>query len=461
MQIDRRAVLAGLMGSAGLAGGAGWWWSQRRRGDRPPNIVLILTDDQGYNDVGCYYTADPENSIAKIETPRIDQMAAEGARFTDFYVAASVCTPSRAALLTGCYPPRVGFADKAGGPGVLTPTSAAGLNASESTIAEILASAGYATGCVGKWHLGHQEPFLPTSHGFDGFYGIPYSNNQRPLPLMRDAEVLRLLPDEPMLVGPFTKAAVTFIERNRDQPFFLYLAHSAPHEPWAVKAEFRGSSARGLYGDVVERIDWSVGQVLDTLARLGLDEDTIVVFASDNGPWAHPSKHQAGSSYPFRGAKAESWEGGVRSPFIVRWPGVVPSGVVRTGVASALDLLPTFAGLTGAPLPGGQIDGHDIWPMIVGGAESPYEAFFYYARGRLEAVRSGPWKLMFENVVRKKTNPELLFNLEDDPGETTDLFDAQPDVVARLRGYADEMRADLGDGLRGMKGSNRRPIGSL
>jgi arylsulfatase len=458
MQIDRRALLGGIIGAAGVGAG-GWWLSGTAQ--RPPNIVLILTDDQGYNDIGCYYTADPSGQVARIETPRLDRMAAEGTRFTDFYVAASVCTPSRAAILTGCYPPRVGFSDKAGGPGVLTPSSAAGLHADETTVAELLRSAGYATGCVGKWHLGHQEPFLPTSQGFDGFYGIPYSNNQRPLPLMRDTEVLRMLPDEPVLVGAFTKAAITFMDRNRSQPFFLYLAHSAPHEPWAVKPEFRGSSARGLYGDVVERIDWSVGEVLDAIARMGLDENTLVLFASDNGPWAHPSKHQAGSSYPFRGEKAESWEGGVRSPFIVRWPGRVPAGAVRTGVASALDFLPTFAALSGAKLPARPIDGHNLWPMVVEDAESPYEAFFYYARGRLEAVRSGPWKLMFENHLRKTPNPEMLFHLGEDPGEAANLADAHPEVVERLRGYADTMRADLGDGLQSVAGVNRRPIGSL
>jgi len=460
MQIDRRAVLAGLVGAAGAIGAGGWWLS-RNGSSRPPNIVLILTDDQGFNDVGCYYTADPDGLISKIETPRLDRMAAEGVRFTDFYVAASVCTPSRAAFMTGCYPPRVGFADKAGGPGVFTPKSAAGLHADETTIAEMLRTAGYATACVGKWHLGHQAPFLPTSQGFDGFYGIPYSNNQRPLPLMRDTETLRMLPDEPPLVGAFTKAAVTFMEQNKDGPFFLYLAHSAPHEPWAVKPEYRGSSARGLYGDVVERIDWSVGQVLDAIARLGLEDDTVVLFASDNGPWAHPSKHQAGSSYPFRGAKAESLEGGVRSPFIVRWPGMVPAGQVRGGVSSALDLFPTFASLAGASLPTTPIDGHDIWPMISTGAKSPYEAFFYFARGRLEAIRSGPWKLMFENLLRKNSNNEVLFNLERDPGEANDLLASEPEVAARLRGLADEMRADLGDGLRNVIGANRRPIGTL
>ncbi|MBX2796838.1 MAG: sulfatase-like hydrolase/transferase [Myxococcales bacterium] len=344
---SRRALLGGLAAAGAAAAGVGAWQTLR---SRPPNVIVILTDDQGYNDLGCYYTPPKAaRAYGAIRTPRLDRMADEGLRLTNFYVAASVCTPSRAALMTGCYPPRVGFGAKDLGLGVLTPASKAGLNPSETTLAEMFREAGYTTGCVGKWHLGHHEPFQPLSQGFDTFFGIPWSANQKPLPLVLDRETLRRLPGRPVLVRQFTEAAINFVRQNQRDPFFLYLAYSAPHEPWAVLPSFRGRSERGLYGDVIEMVDHFVGELLDALDHLGLSEDTLVVFTSDNGPWLEPPR--GGSAHPLRGGKATVWEGGFRSPCLWRWPGVLPEGQVVDEVVTALDLLPTFAGLAGVPDP--------------------------------------------------------------------------------------------------------------
>jgi arylsulfatase len=453
----RRALLGGALGAGALAGAGALGALAARRGRRrPPNIVLILTDDQGYNDVGCYFSA-PDDTYAAIRTPRLDQMAAEGLQLDTFYVAASVCTPSRAALLTGCYPPRVGFGHKDGGLGVLHPRSVGGLATEEVTIAEVLKAAGYATACVGKWHLGHHPPFRPNAQGFDDFYGIPWSNNQQPLPLIHNDKVLRQLPDEPVLVGQFTQSAINWMAKHREQPFFLYLAYSAPHEPWAVAKRFRGSSSRGLYGDVIESVDHHVGLLLDALEAQGLDEDTLVVFTSDNGPWLAPVG--GGSAYPFRGGKADSWEGGVRSPCLWRWPGVIEAGGRSDTLITALDLLPTFAGLAAAPLPDRVIDGHDVWPALTQGAPSPTEAFAYYARGRLEAVRQGRFKRMYPVDLRQPPVPGGLYDLVDDPGETTDVSAAHPDVVARIDALAEGFRARLGDALQGRRGAEERPVG--
>ena len=453
----------------GWAGGprgrrcGGCAWLAGRAGTRKrPNILLILTDDQGYNDVGCYWAADGE--APPIRTPHLDGLAAQGVRFTDFYVAAAVCTPSRAALLTGCYPPRVGFGAVGFGPGgdlgVITPSDHTGLAPTEVTVAEVLRDAGYRTACIGKWHLGHRPGLLPTDQGFDDFYGIPYSNNQHPLPLMRNTEVLRRLPEQPLLEGPFTQAAVTFLERvaGGDDPFFLYMAHSAPHYPWRVASEDRGVSERGLYGDVVERIDWSVGEVLAALERLGLADDTIVVFTSDNGPWLHPSV-KAGSAYPFRGGKADTWEGGLRAPCIVRWPGEAPPGVVSRELLTTLDLLPTFAHLAGATLPGVRLDGRAEPDALRGGASSRTE-LAYYARGRLEALRMGRFKRVFANTARAEPIPAALYDLQADPGEQTNVAATHPEVVTAADSRAEVLRAELGDALTGTVGSGCRPLGS-
>ncbi|NCG19330.1 MAG: sulfatase-like hydrolase/transferase [Rhodobacterales bacterium] len=425
-----------------------------------PNIVLIFSDDQGYADVGCYWQPRPDGAFPKIETPHLDRMAVDGVRFNNFYVAAPVCTPSRAALMTGCYPPRVGFGHKEFGPGVLTPTSKAGLHPDEVTLAEVMKSAGYATGCVGKWHLGHQPKFLPTNQGFDGFYGIPYSNNQRPLPLMRDEKVIRQLPETPVLTGMLTQAALSFIDTNAHQPFFLYLAHSAPHWPWNVVDPHRIKGLRGLYGDEVARIDWSTGEILASLERNGLTDNTLVLFCSDNGPWIDARTGLGGSAYPLRGLKAETFEGGVRTPMIAKFPGVIPPGLVSEQMGSVIDFLPTLAGLVGAELPDVPIDGKDIWPMFTTAvAQSPHEVLFYYARGRLEAVRDRRYKLMFGNMVRTPGYPEALYDLQEDPAETTDVRDAHPQVVTKLRAAAQRMRGELGDAMNGVDGPANRPVG--
>jgi arylsulfatase A len=453
-------LLGGLAaaGAVGAAAAGGAWWATRSP-RRRPNIVLILTDDQGYNDVGCYWS--PAGGVARINTPRLDELAAEGLRLTDFYVAAAVCTPSRAALLTGCYPPRVGFGAVGFGPkgdlGVITPSDTSGLAPGEQTMAEVLRAAGYRTACIGKWHLGHRPGLLPTDQGFDDFYGIPYSNNQQPLPLMRNDEVLRRLPEQPLLEGAFTQAAVTFLERaaSDNDPFFLYLAHSAPHYPWRVADEHRGRSERGLYGDVVERIDWSVGEVLAALERLGVADDTLVVFTSDNGPWLHPAV-KAGSAYPFRGGKADTWEGGVRAPCIVRWPGHVPTGV-SDALITAVDLLPTFASIAQASGPAAPIDGLDLTPALLGGA-SQRETFAYYARGRLEALRIGTFKRVFANTAREEPVAAALYDLAADPGESRDVAAAHPDVVQAAESKAAELRLELGDALTGSVGQACRRL---
>ena len=455
----RRTALGGITSLTALAAG-GWWFTSRGR-RRPPNIVLIVTDDQGYNDLGCYYQGSPHSDLPKPFTPRIDALASQGLRLTDFSVAASICTPSRAALLTGCYPPRVGFGKQSFGRaqiGVFTPKSPYGLHPEEDTIADVLQRAGYATGCIGKWHLGHDPAFLPTAQGFDGFYGIPYSHNQRPLPLMRDDQVLRWLPDEPLLTKPWTQAAVTYMRSHQDQPFFLYLAHSAPHYPYAVIPEFEGRSDGGQYGDVIAQIDWSVGAVLDEIDALGLTQDTLVLFTSDNGPWLHDSLY-TGSAWPYRGGKTLPWEGGFRTPFLARWPGVIPAGQVSDEPLTALDLLPTLAGLAGARLSNRPIDGHDCRVVLTKDGESPREDFAYYARGRLEAVRQGPWKLVLENPKREPPISEGLYHLDQDPEEGHDRRDDQPAVVQRLRQLAQVYRTRLGDALTGIEGTECRPLG--
>ena len=457
----RRQLLAGLAAAGGAVGAAyaGWRWLR----PRPPNVVLILTDDQGYNDVGCYYTPpDTQRAYAAIRTPRLDQMADEGLRLTQFYVAASVCTPSRAALMTGCYPPRVGFATKDAGIGVLSPASRVGINPEETTMAEMFRNAGYATACVGKWHLGHHEPFQPLSQGFDEFFGIPWSANQRPLPLVHNRETLRRLPSRPVLVRQFTDAAINFAARHRDDPFFLYLAYSAPHEPWAVLPGYRGRSARGLYGDIIEMMDEHVGQLVDAIDEMGLAEDTLFVFTSDNGPWLDPPK--GGSAWPLRGGKADVWEGGYRSPCIWRWPSVLGPGTAIDEVVTALDLLPTFARLAGAPHPVDDdhpIDGHDVWPVLHDNGASPTDVFYYYARGRLEAARRGRFKLVFDNPIRTPPISRALYDLVNDPSETEDVEPRFPDEAAAIERMAENMRRELGDGILGIPGAAIRPLGKL
>ncbi len=453
--------------------------------DRLPNIVLIFTDDQGYADVGVY-------GAKGYETPHLDAMARAGTRFTNFHVAQAVCSASRTALLTGCYPNRIGIS------GALGPNSNHGLNDAETTIAEMLKQRGYATGMAGKWHLGHREPFLPNRHGFDESFGLPYSNDMWPyhpeakagtypkLPLYEDGRIIdpEITPDKQRdLTTRYTERAVSFIERNREKPFFFYLAHSMPHVPLFVSDKFKGKSKKGLYGDVIMEIDWSVGEVLGALKKHNLERDTLVIFTSDNGPWLSYGEH-AGSAVPFREGKGTAWEGGTRVPCIMQWPGTIPANAVRDKRFMTIDVLPTLAGRVGAPLPNRPIDGRDIWPLIVGqpGATNPHEGYgMWYAQNELQAVVTGDgrWKLVlphryrtlagrpggkdgipvkYEQVTLERA---ALYDLRSDPAETTDVSAANPNEVKRLLAFAEKCRADLGDSLTGRKGSGAREPGRI
>jgi arylsulfatase A len=448
---------------------------QRKSTDKP-NVVIIFCDDVGYADIGVF-------GAKGYETPNLDRMAAEGVKFTDFYAAAPSCTPSRAALMTGCYPQRVGL------PNVIGPNAKIGISNEEQTIAETLKPLGYATACYGKWHLGHHPKFLPTRHGFDEYFGLPYSNDMWPkhptnksfpdLPLIEDERIIEYNPDQTQLTTWYTERAVRFIEKNKERPFFLYVPHSMAHVPLFVSDKFKGKSERGLYGDVMMEIDWSVGQVLSTLKRLDIDEKTLVIFCSDNGPWLSYGDH-AGSAKPLREGKGTTFDGGQREPTVMRMPGTIPAGIVCNEPASTMDILPTVAKLTGAKLPAHRIDGKDIWPLMTGaaGAKSPHEAFFYYRSFALEAVRSGKWKLHLPHSYRTlagrpggtggqpakyeqaKIGPAL-FDLENDIGEQHDVSARYPDIVKRLMALADQMRQDIGDSAKKMKGQNRRPPGHL
>ncbi|HXT40067.1 MAG TPA: sulfatase [Candidatus Angelobacter sp.] len=443
---------------------------------RRPNFIIIFTDDQGYQDVGCF-------GSPNIKTPNLDRMAREGMRFTDFYVGQPVCTASRAALLTGCYPNRVGLL------GALGPKSKVGISDKELTIAQVLKTRGYATAIFGKWHLGDSPQFLPTRHGFDEYFGLPYSNdmwpnhptngkNYPPLPLFEGEKIIGLMPDQTQLTTWYTEHAVRFIQRNKGHPFFLYVAHNLPHVPLHVSDKFKGKSARGLYGDVIMEIDWSVGQILKALKKNGLDDNTLVVFTSDNGPWLLYGNH-AGSALPLREGKTTTFDGGLREPCIMRWPGKIPAGTVCHELAATMDLLPTFAKLAGGEAPGDRIiDGRDIWPLMSGqpGAKTPHEAYFYYWNKHLQAVRSGKWKLHLahdydhpdpqghDGKPGKYAKHEIgvaLFDLDADIGETNNLADQHPDIVVRLKLLAEKCREDLGDSATGQQGKNVRPPGKL
>jgi arylsulfatase A-like enzyme len=441
-----------------------------------PNVLLINCDDLGYGDLGCY-------GSSRNDTPVLDGLAEEGVRFTDFYMASAVCSPSRAALLTGCYPPRVGFGSFDGLP-VLFPGQRFGLHPDEVTIAGVLRDAGYATKAVGKWHCGDQPVFLPTRHGFDSWYGLPYSNDMGrqswgdgphwptvfreggipfveeypPLPLMLDEEVLEAQPDQASLTARYVEESVRFLRANRERPWFLYLAHIYVHLPIYVQERFAQESRNGPYGAAVASIDWATGVLLEELRRLGLEDDTIVIFTSDNGSRAVGG----GSNEPLRGAKGSTWDGGLRVPCIVRWPGRVRPGSVCPAVATAMDLLPTLARAAGAQdrVPAGRtIDGRDITALLEDPSEdSPHEAFFYYGAERLEAVRSGRWKL---HVSRGGRVAEELYDLEVDVAEARDVAAEQPEVVAQLQRHADRVRADLGDSVQGVSGAGCRPVGEV
>jgi len=421
----------------------------------PPNFVIIFTDDQGYDDVGCYWTPKGAPGYEKIDTPALDTMAQEGVKFTDFYACAPVCTPSRAGLMTGCYADRVGLGK------VLGPKSTKGLNPDEVTIAELLKRRGYATACIGKWHLGHHSQFLPTRHGFDYFFGLPYSNDMVPAILMRNEEVIfneNTLPRNQM-TQMSTEEAVNFISANKDRPFFLYLAHAMPHVPLWVSEAFRHKSRRGLYGDVIMEIDWSVGKVLEKLKALGLKQNTLVIFTSDNGPWLK-YKVEGGKAYPLRYGKATVFEGGQRVPCIMRWPGKIPAGSVCHELAAAMDVYPTLALLAGASLPRGRvIDGKDIWPLMSGApdATSPHEALFYIIDNQVLGVRKGQWKYILKHRPISWAFPprqapgevsEALYDLSNDISEAVNVIDAHPTVVQELKELRSAFIADLAKNSR-------------
>ncbi len=427
-----------------------------------PNIILINCDDLGYGDLGCY-------GSTRNQTPHLDRLAAEGMRFTDFYQASSVCSPSRGAMLTGCCPPRIEFGDFDGSC-VLFPGGATGLNPSEQTIAERLKSAGYATAIVGKWHCGDQREFLPTRHGFDHYYGIPYSNDMGmqkcrpqckvPLPLLKDEEVIEEQPDQCGLTERYVEECVEFMRAHTREPFFLYFAHMHVHLPLLVSQRFLETSANGAYGAAVECIDWATGALMAELKRLGIENNTLVIFTSDNGSRA---RDEGGSNAPLRGTKATMWEGGFRVPGIFRWPGVIPAGVVQHTMMTAMDLLPTFCALAGASLPEQKIDGLDFTEVLRGTrATGPRDTFFYYAKHRLAGVRHGDWKLKLGNGVWEQEEPAPeLYNLRTDTGEQSDVYKNNSDVVTLLEALMERCREDIGDDWRGMPGANRRPKGRV
>ncbi len=443
---------------------------------RPPNIVIIYADDLGYADIGSF-------GAVGYKTPNLDRMAREGIRLTSFYVAQAVCSASRTALLTGCYPNRVGIQ------GALDHRAQYGINDDEVTIAEVLKPKGYATAIFGKWHLGHHPQFLPTRHGFDEYFGLPYSNDMWPkhperpngypdLPLIENEKVVQLMPDQTQLTTWYTERAVKFIEKNRDKPFFLYLPHTMPHVPLFVSDKLKGKTKQGMYGDVIEEIDWSVGQVLDALKRLKLDKDTLVIFTSDNGPWLSYGDH-AGSAKPLREGKGTAFDGGVRVPFVARWPGRIQAGSVNRQPAMTIDLLPTVAKLAGAEVPKDRIiDGLDIWPLLANtrNALSPHDALYFYWGRELHAVRAGRWKLHLPHpyqhleqaggggrpgrYVRQEIGLSL-FDLEKDIGETTNVGDQNPEAVKELMMFVERAREDLGDSLSKREGKNMREPGRL
>lgn len=453
---SRREFLKGALAGAACLGLGGLPLSAFGESRKLPNFVIIYCDDLGYGDIGCF-------GSPQIKTPNIDRMASEGMLFTDFYSAAPVCTPSRAALMTGCYPQRVNL------PQVINYRSKVGISDKEITLAQVLKTRGYATACIGKWHLGWQKPFLPTRHGFDYYYGIPYSNDMDYIefhtPLMRNEKIIEQPVVQETLTERYTGEVIKFITEHKDEPFFVYLPHTFPHVPLHASERFRNKSAYGLYGDVVQCIDWSTGQILDTLKKLGLDDNTIVMFSSDNGPWMAKDRN-AGSAGPLRGGKFQTWDGGMREPTIMRWPGHIPAGGRCSEVATTMDVFPTFAKLAGARVPTDRIiDGKDIRPLMMGkpDAISPHEEFFFYSVNRLEAVRSGKWKLVLphKDQTTNEDVPLSLFDLSTDVGETTDLSAKYPSIVKRLQAAADKCREDLGDKITGVTGKNVRPCGRV
>ena len=452
---------------------------------KSPNVVVIFMDDMAYADIGPF-------GAKAYPTPHLDRMAKEGRKFTDFYVTQAVCSASRAGLLTGCYNVRVGIF------GALGPKSNNGLHANEVTLAELCKQKGYATAIYGKWHLGHHKQFLPMQHGFDDYFGLPYSNDMWPyhpgvlhlpmkerlkrwphLPLIDKNEIINTQvsgKDQELLTTQYTERAVEFIEKNRDNPFFLYVPHSMVHVPLFVSDKFKGKSGAGLFGDVMMEVDWSVGQILETLRKHKLDKDTLVVFTSDNGPWLSYGDH-AGSSGPLREGKGTMFDGGCRESTLMWWPGTIPAGSVCSTPAMTIDILPTVAELIGAKLPDHKIDGKSIVNLVTGkNDKSPQEAYYFYYGQQLQAIRMGKWKIHFPHGYRtmagrpggtggiptKYSQAKIglsLFNLEEDIGESIDVKDKHPKVVAKMQALGQAMRKELGD--QGKKGSGQREAGRL
>ncbi len=454
-----------------------------------PNVVVIFIDDMGYADIGPF-------GATAFPTPNLDRMAREGRRFTDFHVSSAVCSASRAALITGCYHERVGIF------GALGPNAKIGLSESEVTLAEICKQKNYATTCIGKWHLGHHPKFLPTRHGFDSYFGLPYSNDMwpnhpedlskqsagqnvksgyPPLPLIENSKIVDTEvtgDDQKQLTTKYTERAVDFIRKNRDQPFLIYLPHSMVHVPLYVSQKFAGKSGAGLFGDVVMEVDWSVGQILDTLKEVGVDQNTLVIFTTDNGPWLSYGNH-AGSALPHREGKGTAWEGGIRVPTLMRWPNKIPAGSTCDELAGTVDILPTVAKIIGAKLPDHKIDGHDILPLMTGavGASSPHTTMpCYYANDELQAIRDPQWKLILPHTYRtlagrsggldgipaKYENVKIgleLYDMKNDRSESKNVAQEHPEIVARLQAAAERWRVDLGDKLSDRKGSGIRPHG--
>ena len=455
-----------------------------------PNVIIIFMDDMGYGDLECY-------GGFPYHTPNINKLAAEGMRFTNFYVAQAVCSASRTALLTGCYPNRLGIS------GALMPYSKIALNPNEETIAEILQAKGYKTGMVGKWHLGQKEPFLPLQQGFAEYLGLPYSNDMwpvnydgtpatdtstnkgkyPPLPLLegnKPLKFIRNLEDQATLTTTYTERAVKFINKNKKNPFFLYLAHSMPHVPIAASTKFTKKSQGGLYGAVMEEIDWSVGEVMKSLDANGLTNNTLVIFTSDNGPWLTFGNH-AGNTGGLREGKGTAWEGGLKVPCIMRWPGNIPAGTICNSLAATLDLLPTITNICKAKLPVKKIDGVDILSLLTlqTNAHPRDEFVYYYDRNNLKAIRNAQWKLVFPNISQTYNKPNAigaggfpgkygsdtvslaLFDLRTDPGENRDVKDKHPDIVQQLTLLANKYRKELGDDLTKQIGNEIRPAAKV
>lgn len=445
--------------------------------ESPTNFVIIFMDDMGYGDL-------VNNGGIGYEMPNLEKMQHEGMSFTHFYAAQAVSGASRAGLMTGCYPNRIGMS---GAGDHMTKT---GIHEDEWTIAEVLKQKGYKTAAFGKWHLGHHKQFLPTHNGFDEYCGLPYSNDMWPnhptgynyypaLPLIEGDQTIELNPDQSQFTTRFTERAVEFIDKNKDNPFFLYLAHPMPHVPLFVSDKFKGKSKQGLYGDVMMELDWSVGQILDKLKKEGLDENTLVVVTSDNGPWINYGNH-AGSTGGLREGKGASFEGGQRVPCLMQWKGKIPEGAICNKLSSTIDLLPTFASLAEATLPPHTIDGVNILPLIRGDKDAnPRNDFYYYYRkNSLEAVQDGTFKLVLPHSYRtyegfapgndgqpgevnefKKLDEFLLFDLRRDPGERYNVYDQYPEVVAQLMLLVEKAREDLGDDLTNRIGNDTRPVG--